>query len=218
VLGTQDQIDPEAVTELLRHLASARPIFHSERDFQLALGWAIRERWPEFDIRMEVRLRPAIAAYTDIVVLRKPSVKIAIELKYLTRALTARVGNEEYLLRDQAAQDIGRYDVIKDIVRIESLVHEGVVASGLVILLTNDQGYWNKSVRETVDGAFRLHDGRQLAGELAWASTAGAGTTRGRESVHTLRGEYTLAWTPYSKLPGKGGDFRALVLAVRGDD
>jgi hypothetical protein len=39
---------------------------------------------------------------------------LAIELKYKTRAIQVRVGNEQYALRSQSAQDLGRYDFIKD--------------------------------------------------------------------------------------------------------
>jgi hypothetical protein len=37
---------------------------------------------------------------------------------------------------------------------------------------------------------------------------------RAREATHRLQGEYALAWTPYSKLAGTGGEFRALVIAI----
>ncbi|HVW81003.1 MAG TPA: hypothetical protein VHB69_08715 [Mycobacteriales bacterium] len=206
-------LDVQQVAALLTELSMTRPLFHSERDFQLAVGLAMHNRWPAVGVRMEVRLRPEVAKYTDIVALVGDD-RIALELKHLTRAYEAAYGGERYVLRSQAAQDVSRYDVIKDITRIESLVADGVVASGFVVVLTNDQGYWNTSVRQTVDVAFRLHEGRRLAGELAWSDSAGRGTTRGRHAAHVLRGEYDLAWLPYSRLPGAGGEFRALIVAV----
>jgi hypothetical protein len=81
--------------------------------------------------------------------------------------------------------------------------------------LTNDSSYWRVPTlpRATVDAAFRLHEGRTLAGELTWAATAGVGTTRGRTKAHLLHGRYPLHWRDYSNVAeGPAGTFRYLLL------
>ena len=46
----------------------------------------------------------------------------AIKLKYKTKKLDTVFGGEEFHLRNHDVQDIGRYDFIKDIVRLERFV------------------------------------------------------------------------------------------------
>jgi len=190
---------PEALdwrTELAR-LAQSRPIFHSEADFQHALAWEVHLEHPSLSVRLEYKPYPAERFYVDLW-LRGAAGATAVELKYLTRGLKVLVGGEQFVLADQAAQDISRYDVIKDVTRVERLVSDGLVASGTVIVLTNDSAYWKQSERVTVDQAFRLAEGGVLAGNLAWSPSAGAGTTKGREAVLGLRGSYPIHWTDCS--------------------
>lgn len=142
---------------------------------------------------------------------------IAIELKYKTRALRAHIGSEHFALRSQSAQDLGRYDFIKDIGRVENVVADRAPrASGYAILLTNDPSYWTQSRNDnTYDVNFRLHEGSTLQGSLEWAPGASEGTRRGREDLLQLRRSYPLRWQDYSH-PAEGsyGRFRYLVVEV----
>lgn len=63
-----------------------------------------------------------------------------VELKYLVAAFTGVVAGESYELPGQAAQDISRHDVVKDVVRLERLVAEGWADVGCAVTLTNDSG------------------------------------------------------------------------------
>ncbi|WP_054753350.1 hypothetical protein [Piscibacillus salipiscarius] len=110
--------------------------------------------------------------------------KIAIELKYKTKALIQNVNNEEYVLNQQGAHDTGRYDVLKDFQRVEHMIENGVVDKGYVIFLTNDPSYYQppNSYRNTVDKDFRIHFGQKVNGELSWADNTGEGTKRKRKS------------------------------------
>ena len=72
---------------IMRTLASKLPIFNSEADFQLALGWEIQLAHPAARLRMEYR--PAYLdrrAYLDLWA-ADSDWTAAIELKYFTRAL-----------------------------------------------------------------------------------------------------------------------------------
>ena len=93
-----------------------------------------------------------------------------------------------------------------------------VCQAGCAVLLTNDSAYWKvPGTRDTVDGAFRIHEGRDITGELAWAQRAGPGTVKGRESPIRLRGSYQLRWREFSMFPGKAyGLFRYLAVPVIG--
>ncbi len=198
--------------ELLTKLAVARPLFHSEAEFQLALAWQAHLASADIQVRLEYRpLGLSGREYLDVL-LRSRTGATAIELKYPTRALTVEERGERFELRDQAAHDITRYDVVKDVARIERIVAGGGAEDGVALVLTNDPGYWRESLRETIDRELRLHEGRMLSGDLGWSQRAGAGTTRGREARQRLSGSYTLEWKPFSRVAGH--EFRYLAVHV----
>jgi hypothetical protein len=161
-----------SISRVLTALANQRPLFHSEADFQHAIAWEIHKRLPRASVRLE---RPVEVSHlnkrlhVDIWIEQDGDVN-AIELKYKTRALRAHIGGEHFALRSQSAQDLGRYDFIKDIGRIEDIVADRALrASGYAILLTNDPSYWIQSRNlDTADARFRLHEGNSLHGSLEW--------------------------------------------------
>jgi hypothetical protein len=208
-----------SVSAVLTALAEQRPIFHSEADFQHAIAWEIHKQLPRASVRLE---RPVEVSHlskrlhVDIWI-EQDGYVLAIELKYKTRALQAHIGSEHFALRSQTAQDLGRYDFIKDIGRVENVVTDRAPqTSGYAILLTNDPSYWTQPRNtNTADARFRLHEGNTLYGSLEWGSGASEGTKRGREDLLQLRGAYALQWGEYSR-PAEGsyGRFRYLVVEV----
>ena len=186
------------VAGALSALTVHRPVFHSERDFQHALAWQIQLASPEAQIRLETRPRRGL--HLDLLV-RLDGIRTAIELKYLLAALRATVGEELFDLPHQSANDISRHDVVKDITRVEAMLADGYADYGYVVVLTNDRGYWQPAARaDTIDTAFRLHEGRVLQGTLGWAARAGTGTTTGRDTPLTLAGQYACHWRDYSEV------------------
>jgi hypothetical protein len=141
--------------------------------------------------------------------------RVAIELKYFTREIDVAVGSERFRLRDQAAQDLGRYDVLKDLARIEALVAAGDADRGYVVTLTNDSSYWKgpSSLSSPNYADFRLMQDRDLDGVLAWGPATGAGTMKGREAPIALRAHYRCNWADYSDLGStmSRGQFRYLL-------
>ncbi len=206
----------DIIVEALSTVATHRPLFHSEADFQHALAWELHQRLPDARIRLELPVaHNNKLLHVDIWLVHQNNI-VAIELKYKTRKLSIDVGGEQFTLLDQSAQDIGRYDFIKDTQRLEYLTHGRVGAIGYAILLTNDSSYWStpRDYR-SVDAAFRLHENRTLEGRLAWGAKAGAGTTRGREEAFELQGSYPLHWNDYSHPSAANyGRFRYLIVKV----
>ena len=176
---------------LMASLSGRRKGFHSEADFQHALAWQIHLARPESQVRLEVDVvqEDRQRRFLDIWL---PVEGIAIELKYKTRGLTLELDDESFALRDQSAQDQGRYDFLRDIKRLEIMCSEmEQCKAGYAVLLTNDSSYWSLPVqRNTVDADYRVHEGRVLSGPLAWAARAGPGTMSGRESPIHLKGNY----------------------------
>jgi hypothetical protein len=203
----------------LAELARVRPVFHSEADFQLALGWHIQRRDPLTRVRLETRPRPGV--HLDLAFARPDLDRsTAVELKYLTRAWSGEVDGERYELKDHGAQDIRGYDVVKDIHRVERFITGRTGADGAVVVLSNDASYWRPGAgdKDTNAAAFRLGEGTVLFGTRAWEPRTGAGTRKGREEALDLLGRYETRWADYSVVPGAANrsTFRQLVIEIAG--
>ncbi len=204
------------ITEIMKNLAECRPIFHLEKDFQLALSMQIQTEQgrgvrPEYPFRDEEKKRK----YLDIWL---PNKEIAIELKYKTQTLIIRQKNEDFRLRNQSAQDEGRYDFLKDIERLEKMIDDGQAREGFAVLLTNDPSYWTHQGRDTTSFNFRLKEGREIrkGEEMRWKfpGTAPKSIAKRKNSI-TLRSSYKLEWQPYySFYKVKNGEFKYLAVKV----
>jgi hypothetical protein len=192
------------IEEIMKDLAKQRPIYHSEADFQHSFAWEIHRRLPDAAVRLELPFEDQRRKLHLDVWISKNQTELAVELKYKTRALDAEVQGEAFSLRDQSAQDLGRYDFIKDIVRLEQITADRPSAIGYAILLTNDSAYWTSGIGlNAIYAAFRLEEGTVLQGTLAWGKGASQGTVRSRETPLALRGKYKVHWQDYSEVPGK---------------
>lgn len=205
------------VLSIITELAQNRPIFHNEADFQHALAWEIHERNPTAKVRLEYRPQGIDGKmYIDICV-EIGGRKTATELKYKTRRTEITIDKEEYFLSEHGAQDCGRYDVIKDIQRVEHLLRKGKADYGFTIFLTNDSTYWSAAGqnRETADKEFRLVEERILHGELKWSETTSPGTMKGREEPVSIIGYYPIVWRPYSRVgESSRHEFRFMMIEV----
>lgn len=169
---------------------------------------------PELEIRLETHPTPEVRL--DLELIERHGRGLAIELKYMTRRWAGSENGESFALKYHGASDLRGYDVVKDIARVENFVAARPGWAGYVIALTNDPGYWQAPVhgRVTNADAFRLYEGRVLAGERRWGPMTG-GTAKGRETSLTLQHTYTLRWVDYSKVDDtSAGTFRALVVSI----
>jgi hypothetical protein len=196
----------------MSRLSERRPLFCSEADFQHELAYELRRDDPELGVRLEHPLGAGMRGAIDILLIGQH--RYALELKYLCKGLTTQVGDEVMVLRHQSAHDLRRYDVCKDVVRMERYA-ERTGHGSAVLVLSNDPAYWQQRRRsDTLDAAFALTEMRQLGGMLQWAASAGPGTIKGREEPLEIRGSYPLRWRDYSDLSGIGGRFRYLWVPV----
>lgn len=172
----------------------------------------MHEAMPGCGVRLEYK-PPGKRIYLDLWLER---IGVAIELKYCTRLLEMEHNGEAFELRNQSANDISRYDFMKDIQRLESLSRFPRAKAGFAIFLTNDHLYWNEPARrDTVDAAFHLYEGRRLREEMAWSKRASAGTMNGRKEPIRLKGSYEARWREYSDISGERfGRFRYLAIRI----
>lgn len=190
---------PLDIPGVMNTLASQRKVFHSEADFQHAFAWELHLRQPEASIRLEKPLRTDTKNLHLDFLIEHQGKSVAVELKYKTRSLKLNLDGEDFHLSSHSAQDLGRYDFIKDICRLEEITSTIRDCEGWAIMLTNDTAYWKTpQSAETVDAAFRLTEGRILTGNLAWTDQASAGTKKNRERDLSVTGQYKLTWDDYS--------------------
>lgn len=198
----------------MAELSIIRPLFHSEADFQHAFAWHFHELFPNAHVRLEYPVFTDRWIYLDLW-LNAPNMRLAVELKYKTRTLGIAHNDERFQLKNQSAQDTGRYDFLRDVARLEQVMGGDTDIDGYAILLTNDSSYWKAGREGTVDTNFRLHHGRSVTGEMAWLSHTSDGTMRNRMDVIRLLRSYTVEWHPYSNLsPRPGGEFRYVAFRV----
>ena len=189
---------PFSITEALDFLRVKRKLFSSEADFQFALAWTIKELFPQVDVRLEwipVDYDPNM--YVDIVVFEGDTI-IPIELKYKTKKTDKVVDGERFVLKNQSAQDLGRYDFLKDVQRIEFIKrHFPNFAEGYAILLTNDPNYLLQPGAKSSFTDFSIIGGSVKAGSLRWSEGSKSSVTR---KGIDLTGEYPIKWSEYSRI------------------
>ena len=140
-----------------------------------------------------------------------------IELKYKSKTIETVINGEYFYLKNHGAQDISRYDYLSDLSRIEKMKSlDKSFNGGYAIMLTNDPAYWKCPHRaDTMDAAYRIHEGRIIHGPSSWNENVGAGTNKGRTEVIEIKGQYLLHWHEYSQIYGeKNGLFKACIVAV----
>lgn len=207
---------------LLQELAQERPLFHSEKDFQLALGWKLKEHFEAkgkpVKIRLEQRFKPnkSNAIFIDIVIKYKDR-QIPIELKYKTTEFDIEIMDEKYELKKQNARDAGQYDFIRDVARIEDFVKTKNCQKGYVLFLTNDKSYWTRSKSVAKYDDFKIYENRVLKGSLKWKKDAQEGSTKSREKPIKLERTYKVKWEKYPKPTNEKfeTEFRYLLLEIR---
>lgn len=146
------------INKLINALSKLEPVFQSEAQFQFALALEIKKEYPVFKVLLEVLTASETIKnklkryYSDIVVADKQGNYIIIELKYKTKK--SIYGGVELL--DHGATDLGRYDFLWDIRRIEILKENNTevykfnnnlknFVNGYAIMLTNESKYWTIS-------------------------------------------------------------------------
>ncbi len=226
-------------TELSRIIEDfgAEPrIFNSEAQFQFELAWEIKKRF-DCIVKLEELSRVYTEEgkpspkkdYTDII-LEKGDQRIAIELKYKTSEL--ELPDESIFLKNHGATDLGSYDFLWDVNRLQMLISgKDVVGKrkyvkGYAVFLTNEKTYWEKKFTDTIDREFLIGgdengEGCLKAEEHKWHTTEGKeGTPKtvektSRKQSIILNADYKFQWKNYCNiLNRKDAIFRFIVVEV----
>ena len=153
------------IIQALSLLAAANRVFCSEADFQFSLAWELQRLLPGASIFLEKGVSvPPDTYFVDIVV-EFGGKNYYIELKYHTSTCNWHFRGTPIRLKNQGAQDLLRYDYLKDIYRlqkIKNICEKGGFAGGFAVILTNDRFVYDapSSFKKTLDCGFRIHDRR----------------------------------------------------------
>lgn len=185
------QLNDERLSEIIKGFQGK--IFQSEAQFQFDLAWRIQEIYgAETKVNLEdMRMvkknsegKIIQKSYTDIVV-EQGGYSVAIELKYKTAEYNNKA--EFIQLFDHGAVDLGRYDYLWDVHRIEQLTGKltqdnkenddrvGVLKKcdkGFAVLLTNEEKYWKETgiKKEVIDRQFHFSEAAKklLGKKMSW--------------------------------------------------
>lgn len=159
----------KTIKDLMNELAKDDMVFSNEQEFQFELAMRLKQlqnvqsvklesmsldgyqNWSavEKDIIGSKNIKEA-KEYTDIIVTEQGGERTAIELKYKTagQACIYNTKNGPAVTMKQDAYDIGCYDFIKDVCRLETIntrlfQEEKKIDHGFAIILTNNANYRN---------------------------------------------------------------------------
>ncbi len=175
--------------------------FYSEASFQLSLGIELFKRLG-VTARLEMRV-PETGEYLDVFY-QHQRCRVGVELKYKTRATTKP--GFEYL--NQGAQNNGRYDVLRDVERLESFKKSKVIDKGFGIFVTNDKYYMSTIGASAGVAPFELSEGRIIPNALkaGWV---------GRTGEIRLAGSHSVKWIAANRAATAAEEiFQALIFEV----
>ena len=195
--------------DIRNFLKQQKELLFNEFDFQMQLAIYLRNTGKYDDVEAEYFMP---TKNTDILkgydwdsnmridlVVRKGKEYLPVELKYVTKKVIRdyeRFGMEVKgmeILKNQAAQDIRRYDFWKDVRRIELVKNIfPTVKNGLAVFLTNDSSYTKNPKEDSACYPFSMSGNNNIGGGIMdWK---GDPATSKNHKAFKLEGIYRLKW------------------------
>lgn len=210
---------PVTVTELKETLKKVIfngniPVCEAQLQYELAIE--LGKSYPKAKIYLEY---PAVdknsnkRIYYDLVIVENNTYYV-IELKYKTKAENVSIYGVSYELKTHAAQDLGRFDYLKDISRIEnfSANTNKNFGGGFAVIVTNDNVYWKNDGEGCLYKEFALNIGATISkGNKNWANgTKTSSVGEKRIKGLTLLKDYPVKWEPIADT-----SFQYLLLEIK---
>ena len=205
-------------------LSKQKMFFFNERDLQVNLALYLSNlKDKDYKVHLEYHIPTSeLNNYPwtennisiDLVV-EKNGEYVPVELKYKTCSLPEgskinRFGEPmcaKSIVKNQSAQDLGRYGFWKDVKRLELLKkkYEKKIAGGIVLFVTNDKSYTIQPQKESVGYYnFRMLDAQPISGTLKWKVQGKDCETKDQPYVDiALEKIYTPQWNHYSSEMGE---------------
>lgn len=212
-------ITKELFSQTVSKLLSRDDTSLSEAQLKYSLAWELRRILPQnYSIYLEYPIREQkddgteTRKYHDIVI-KGDGKFCVIELKYKTKAKDVRFDGKMFSLKTHGAQDLGRYDFLKDVERIEHYKKSNAnFDCGYSVIITNDSVYWTREGLNKIYQSFALNEGRIIPNRhLDWINAKVESVGKSRENGLQIDGSYTIKWLPESSI----NDFRYLILDIK---
>lgn len=233
---------------IIKQLGKTPLVFNNEAEFKFELALKIKEyfnckvRFEVLSRRNGVQQTRLKNDYTDIVLEdnEDKNLKIPIELKYKTDLYEDKSNN--IYLKKHGAYDLGAYDFIRDIDRLQLLVNKqvngkaveqdygsiiGSYDRGYAIILTNDHHYWTEPKnKNTINREFLIYGDKAGSGKISqgmheWYDTNGVPglskaifNDKSRQQSLFMRTDYDYQWQQYLNVNKDNGDFRFMIVEV----
>lgn len=200
-------------------LATNKELMFNERDFQVRVASWLSESGHYDDVDMEYAVpkeelavrgvkigEPSFPWNNDLsidVVVEKDGEFAAVELKYATRPVDAKIDRfgepmktDCLIVKEQSANDIVMYNYWKDVRRVETLTRcYPKVKGGVALIVTNSAIYWKELRPDAGYRAFSTSEGNTLRpGLLEWDKSIAASVLRSHPAFE-LSGTYPCRWT-----------------------
>ena len=206
---------------ILQDFAKNSKVFAKEAQFQFELAWELQKR---VGVKYKVFLEyPCGKISYDIVLKSQEDKYIVIELKYKTVASTyTTLDYGKLQLKNHAAQDLGRYDFLKDIERIENweqFSNGKSFEKGYAIFLTNDMLYLKDSLHINNNVKYKqfcIGDSQITKGKKNWENGMSK-TSCGKNRVHpiTISKDYDVQWENYNYNVIGQPEFKYLIIEIK---
>lgn len=207
------------IENIIQKFGNTGNLFLCERQFQFDLAQEISKTFNNYAVHLEF---PSEKNCCDrllfyYIVIEEKNQYFVIELKYKTKNADIIYKNNKYSLKNQSAQDLGRFDFLKDISRIEQWNQfnpNRTFAGGVAMILTNDSSYWEKTGENCNYEAFALKDETTIvAGKKEWSSENLNYVGKARKNGLNLLHDYTVKWVNYHK--DENNEFRYLLEEIK---
>lgn len=206
------------IDDIRTFLAQPRTIpFMNERDLQMHLAIALKNsnNYDKVEVEYYVPNHPTLCQIfppnvypwgsemkVDIVV-EKDGEFVPIELKYKTKEIKAptveRFGKQLNcsnisLIKNQGAENMGKYDFWRDVRRIELLISKfAKVKNGLVLFITNDEYYSLPSREGAICAKFSMENGIHGV-DKHWSTANGNNPASPSRPGFSLSKQYGIEW------------------------
>ena len=199
----------EVEEDIRNFLKQQKELLFNEFDFQMQLAIYLRNTKKYDDVESEYYIPTKnIDLLKDYdwdsnmridLVVRKGKEYLPIELKYVTKKVIRdyerfgmQIRNME-ILKNQAAQDIRRYDFWKDVRRVELVKNIfPAVKNGLAVFLTNDPSYTKDPQINSACYPFSMSGNTDIGGGIMdWNGNTATGKDH---TAFKLEGVYKLKW------------------------
>lgn len=211
------------IIECMESLKSKEMPFHSEADFQHKFAWEMHERHPNCSVHLEVPHKhykdgSKRKIHLDLLI-DDAGKKIGLELKYKTAAFDYINKDVQFNLTSHGAQPISRYDIFKDVERLQNLISGKVLDNGYAIVLSNDKVLWSQRTKKNASGSDFLLTDKKANQNLTWKKGCKPGSI-GSHRAEDIKFLYPVKveWESWHSFPHVGNkDFKYIIIDCKSD-